>query len=66
MNCEKFLALDPLEQAKYIGQLVHVCQSSNDLFDAGKDLIEVGTIKGLFTNVKIGSDEIGECKPIEP
>lgn len=56
MNCESFLKLDHFEQTLYIGQLVHACQSDDDLFKLGENLIAIALDKGLFDRVKIYPD----------
>ena len=54
MNCKNFLALDNQEQAQYMAELIHACQSSDILFEAGKVIIEHGKEFGLFDKVTIG------------
>lgn len=64
MNCKLFLQLDPVQQAEYMGQLVHVCQSNDTLFTAGKELIQLGIDMKLFDRVKIGSEAINESTDV--
>jgi len=60
MNCEKFMALDDNAKSVYIGRLVHCCQSNDELFEIGKNIINAGIIMGLFEGVKIGIEELGK------
>ena len=52
-NCEKYIELTPVEKARYIGELLHVCQSDDTMYQLGLKLIEQGKFKGLFEGVEI-------------
>jgi hypothetical protein len=56
MICEEFDKLTPKEKTEYIGQVVHSIQSDPALFEMGKEIIRIGTIKGLFDRVTILPD----------
>ena len=58
MNCEKYMALEPTEQAIFIGKLVHAVQNSNPLFLYANTLIESAERIGMFDKVKIGHEEV--------
>lgn len=64
MNCNKFLSLDPPEQASYLGSVIHAIMSDDEIFDFGKNLVDMGVSKGLFDRVKIGSEAINESETI--
>ena len=53
MISKNYLSLTPLERVMYIGELTHACMNDDDLFVMGKELINLGVTKGVFTNVKI-------------
>lgn len=57
MKCEKYMALGDLDKAHYLASLIHVCESDNELFEKGMNLIEEGREKGLFKNLKLGYHE---------
>lgn len=52
MNCQTFIKLDDFEQALYLASLIHVCQSDEELFKKGTELIAAGKKKGLLERVK--------------
>lgn len=67
MNCKLFLELTDHEKAVYMAELIHCCQSDNNLFVSGEMIIAMGKNKGLFENVKIGHNAISEpTKTNEP
>lgn len=53
MICEKYEAMTTIEKTEFVGKLLHSVQSSNELFDLGKEIINLGIEKGLFEGVKI-------------
>lgn len=66
MNCNEFLKLDNYEQSQYMAELIHCCQSDDELFRIGAQLIETGKNKGLFDRVKIGNQSINNEKTETP
>lgn len=56
MNCNKYLELTPFEKAKYMASLIHVCQSNDDLFNEGLEMIKAGEEIGLFNGITILPD----------
>ena len=67
MISSNYLELTPLERVMYIGELTHACMNDDDLFVMGRELINLGVTKGLFTNVKImpSPDKINEDNDTE-
>lgn len=53
MICDKFEQLTPSERAWFLGSICHIAQSDDAIFDSCKQLIELGTRKGLFDRVVI-------------
>jgi len=66
MNCNKFLALDPIQQSNYLGSLIHVVMSDDEIFELGQKLIDMGMVMGLFERVKIGAEAIHTPKNVKP
>lgn len=56
MNCKLFMALSEREQIKYIGSIVHACQSSDILYTMGQEIIKTGEEMGLFDGVTIAPE----------
>lgn len=63
MNCDNYTALQPTDQAIFIGRLVHAVQNNNSLFEYGKTLIETAEKIGLYENVKIGHEQVFQDPP---
>lgn len=53
MLCQKFNDLSHYEKIKYIGELLHSCQSDDFFFSAGESIILLAKEKGMFDNVII-------------
>ena len=53
MLCKEYQQLSHFEKIKYIGELVHACQTNNVLFDAGQKIIDVAKSKGVFDKATI-------------
>lgn len=51
--CTQYMELTPKERTEYIGKLLHSVQSSNELFMAGKRLIDKGERLGLYEGITI-------------
>lgn len=53
MNCKQFLDLEEYDKAVYMASLIHVCQSDDEYFTKGQQLIDEGHKKGLFKGIKL-------------
>lgn len=56
MVCKKFEELTPAQKVMYIGEIVHCCQSDDQMFEFGEQIVKMGVMKGLFDGVKIGME----------
>lgn len=56
MICKKYDSLSHFEKVIYVGELLHACQSNDELYALGKDIIELARLKGLMNGVKILPD----------
>jgi hypothetical protein len=52
-NCENYMNLSHIERIRFMVELIHVCQSDDDLFYDAAVLIDAGRAKGLFEGVKV-------------
>lgn len=53
MLCENFNNLSHYDKIKYIGELLHACQSDNYFFTIGENVIKSAKDSGLFDGVVI-------------
>lgn len=53
MLCDRYQNLSHLQKVEFIGQLVHACQSDNDLLKMGEKIILLAQQKGVLDGVKI-------------
>lgn len=53
MICKKYENLTIIEKVQMVGKLLHAMQSSNELFDKAKWIIEVAELQGMFDKVTI-------------
>lgn len=60
MICKNYDSLSHVEKIVYVGELLHSCQSDDELFLMGLSLIELARQRGLLNGVVIlpeGSQE---------
>lgn len=62
MICKSYLELTEFEQSLYLAKVIHSVTNNDELFKLGKDVIELGLLKGLFNNVKFGNEEIAQSE----
>lgn len=62
MICKNYDSLSHMQKIVYVGELLHSCQSDDDLFLMGLSLIELARQKGLLDGVIIlpETNEINE------
>jgi len=53
MLCKEYQELSHFEKIKYIGELVHACQTNNTLFETGLSIIEKAKSEGIFDKATI-------------
>lgn len=53
MLCQKFNDLSHYDKVKYIGELLHACQSDNFLYTIGENIIKTAKDSGIFEGVVI-------------
>lgn len=53
MLCKNFSELSHFEKVKYIGELLHACQSDDFLYTVGENIIQTAKDSGLFEGVVI-------------
>jgi hypothetical protein len=53
MLCKDYAELTAVEKVKFIGELIHACQSSTPLYEIGVVLIETAKKDGVFNGVEI-------------
>jgi hypothetical protein len=53
MLCENYNNLSHYDKMKYIGELLHACQSDNYFFSIGENIIQSAKDSGLFEGVII-------------
>lgn len=53
MLCTKFSELSHYDKVKYIGELLHACQSDDFLYSIGENIIQTAKDTGLFDGVVI-------------
>lgn len=53
MLCTEYFELTSVEKVKFIGELIHACQSNTSLYKTGKNIIEVAKENGIFDGVEI-------------
>lgn len=53
MICDKYDSLSHMQKIVYVGELLHSCQSDDDIFLMGLSLIELARQKGLLDGVII-------------
>ena len=56
MICDKYDSLSHMQKIVYVGELLHSCQSNDELFLMGLSLIELAKQKGLLDGVVILPD----------
>jgi hypothetical protein len=53
MLAQKYYELTSVEKVKYIGELIHACQSSDIMFSHGEEIIKQAKLHGVFDKVTI-------------
>lgn len=53
MLCKKFNDLSHYDKVKYIGELLHACQSDDFIFGIGECIIQTAKELGIFEGVVI-------------
>lgn len=53
MLCENYNNLSHYDKMKYIGELLHACQSDNYFFTIGENIIQSAKDSGIFEGVII-------------
>lgn len=53
MLCQKYNELSHYEKMKYIGELLHACQSIDYYFEMGEEIIKNAKRTGVFEGVVI-------------
>lgn len=57
MNGIHYINLTPKEKSEFVGQLVHSCQSDENLFSMGEEIIKLAQRRGLFENVVFNPEQ---------
>lgn len=53
MICEKYEKMSIVDKILFTGELLHACMNDDKLFELGKQIIELGMVKGTFDGVQI-------------
>lgn len=53
MICEKYDKLSIVDKILFTGELLHACMNDDRLFELGKQVIELGYVRGVFNGVQI-------------
>lgn len=60
MICKNYDSLSHVQKIVYVGELIHSCQSDDELFLMGLSLIELARQRGLLEGVVILPEESTE------
>ncbi len=53
MLCKNYNDLSHYDKVKYIGELIHACQTDNYFFELGENIIQSAKDAGVFNGVVI-------------
>jgi len=53
MICKKYDSLSHFEKIVYVGELLHACQSDDELFELGNEIVFIAKMKGIMKGVII-------------